>query len=118
MTGIKTKRTRITRKKSKIIRMVNIQERKEKIYKPNISIKCDPSSTLFIKSLPRYQDRYSQHTLKNEEKSFILQDDKMLIPTKIVNEENFGLIISTLKRQGKKWNISSVNDQKYFTITL
>ena len=42
----------------------------------------------------------------------------MLIPVKDINEENFELLMSTLNRQGKRWNMTSLSGQNFYKIMM
>jgi 2-polyprenyl-3-methyl-5-hydroxy-6-metoxy-1,4-benzoquinol methylase len=42
----------------------------------------------------------------------------MLIPMKNINEENLGLLMSTINRQGKRWNMTLLNGQNFFKIMM
>jgi len=117
MTEINTRKPRITRKKNQLLRIGLIQNRKTN-YKEKISKKCDPSATVLLESQPLKKQFERHHISDSEKPSFILQDDTMLIPMKNVNEENFGLLVSTLNRQGKRWKMTSLKGKKYFKIIM
>jgi hypothetical protein len=117
MTNRNTKKLRTTRKRNKLLR-VGIQEDIKTNLKRNIPILYDPSAVVFIGSQPLHQIK-TRHQARNRlEPSFILHDDTMLIPMKDINEENFGLLLSTLNRQGKRWNVTSLRGQNFFKIMM
>jgi len=117
MTNRNTKKLRTTRKRNKLLR-VGIKEDKKTNLKRNIPILYDPSSVVFIGSQPLHQIKKRHQASNRPEQLFILQDNTMLIPMKNINEENFELLMSTLNRQGKRWNMTSLSGQTFFKIMM
>jgi len=117
MTKINTKKPRTKRKRNKLLR-AGIKEDKKTSLKKDIPILYDPSAVVFIGSQPLHQTKTKHQASNRLEPSFILQDDSMLIPMRDINEENFGLLMSTLNRQGKRWNVTSLRGQNFFKIMM
>ena len=117
MTIINTKKSRTKRKRNKLLR-VGIKDDNKTNLKRNIPILYDPSAVVFIGSQPLHQIKKKHQAINQQEPSFIIQDDTMLIPMKNINEENFGLLMSTINRLGKRWNITSLNGQNFFKIMM
>jgi len=117
MTTINTKKSRTKRKRNKLLRAGIKEDKKTNIKRKN-PILFDPSAVVFIGSQPLHQTKRKHQTNNRQEPSFILQDDTMLIPMKNINEENFELLMSTINRQGKRWNMTSLNGQNFFKIMM
>ncbi len=117
MTNILTKKSRTTRKRFRLLR-VGIKDDNKTNFKRNIPILYDPSAVVFIGSQPLHQLKKRHQASNRQEPSFILQDDVMLIPVKDINEENYELLMSTLNRQGKRWNMTSLSGQNFYKIMM
>jgi PAB1-binding protein PBP1 len=117
MTKINTKKSRTKRKRNKLLR-VGIKDDYKTNLKRNIPILHDPSAVVFIGSQSLHQIKKKHQASNRQEPSFILQDDMMLIPMKNINEENLGLLMSTINRQGKRWNMTLLNGQNFFKIMM
>lgn len=50
--------------------------------------------------------------------SVFLNDDSILIRLEEIDETNFELLFSTIKRLDKDWEITKVNDESFFKVCL
>jgi len=117
MFKINSKKSRTIRKRNKLLR-IGIRQDSKSNFEGNIPIKLDPSAVVFVGSQPIHQRITGDQVNNRQEPSFILQDDAMLIPMNNINEVNFELLMSTLNRQGKRWNLTSLSGKNFFKIRL
>lgn len=117
MTKINSKKSSIKRKRNKLLR-AGIKENKKTNLLKNIPILYDPSAVVFIGSKLLHHTITWNQANNRQKPSFILKEDAMLIPIKDVNEENLELLMSTLKRQRRRWNVTSIRGQSFFKIMM
>ncbi|NQT09249.1 hypothetical protein HQ586_09245 [Candidatus Bathyarchaeota archaeon] len=117
MTIKNIKKTRTMQKRNKLLR-VGLKKINKTELKRDIPISYDPSAVVFIGSEPLHHIMERHQASNQQEPSFILQDDAMLIPMKDINEDNFELLMSTLNRQGKSWNMTSLSGQNFYKIMM